>query len=78
MKKTGFMVRASAWSEALQQLLKLGAVFGQVNPELFWPAILVASVWFCGPAAFGQHLACDLRAHGLAAKHFHQELFNMR
>lgn len=37
-----------------------------------------ASVWFCGPAAFGQHLARDLRAHGLAAKHFHQELFNMR
>ena len=37
-----------------------------------------ASVWFCGPAAFGQSLARDLRAHGLEAQHFHQELFNMR
>ncbi|TCP38858.1 ferredoxin reductase family protein [Rhodovulum marinum] len=37
-----------------------------------------ASVWFCGPAAFGQALREDLRANGLRPADFHQELFNMR
>lgn len=37
-----------------------------------------ASFWFCGPAGFGQALRKDLIGHGLAAKDFHQELFNMR
>ena len=37
-----------------------------------------ASVWFCGPAAFGQALRADLTAHGLPAEAFHQELFEMR
>lgn len=37
-----------------------------------------ASVWFCGPAAFGDTLRQDLAAHGLPRKAFHQELFNMR
>ena len=37
-----------------------------------------ASVWFCGPAAFGQALRGDLMANGLVADNFHQELFNMR
>jgi predicted ferric reductase len=37
-----------------------------------------ASVWFCGPAAFGESVRADLVAHGLAPKDFHQELFNMR
>ena len=37
-----------------------------------------ASVWFCGPAAFGQALRKDLVAHGLRPADFHQELFNMR
>ncbi|WP_233487533.1 ferredoxin reductase family protein [Thalassovita gelatinovora] len=37
-----------------------------------------ASVWFCGPAGFGQALRADLAANGLAASDFHQELFNMR
>lgn len=37
-----------------------------------------ASVWFCGPAAFGHSVRTDLIAHGLAPKDFHQELFNMR
>jgi predicted ferric reductase len=37
-----------------------------------------ASVWFCGPAAFGKALRGDLVANGLAPDHFHQELFNMR
>ena len=37
-----------------------------------------ASVWFCGPPAFGRALSRDLVAHGLAERHFHQELFQMR
>lgn len=37
-----------------------------------------ASIWFCGPAAFGQALREDLIANGLNPDDFHQELFNMR
>jgi predicted ferric reductase len=37
-----------------------------------------ASVWFCGPAPFGQSLRQDLVAHGLVPSRFHQELFQMR
>ena len=38
----------------------------------------MASVWFCGPSAFGQALREDLVTHGLHPSDFHQELFNMR
>lgn len=37
-----------------------------------------ASVWFCGPAAFGASLRKDLVAAGLSRGDFHQELFEMR
>lgn len=37
-----------------------------------------ASVWFCGPPAFGRTLGADLRAQGLPADRFHQERFEMR
>jgi len=37
-----------------------------------------ASVWFCGPAGFGQALRGDLVGHGVAPGDFHQELFNIR
>ncbi|GER08475.1 ferric reductase [Iodidimonas muriae] len=37
-----------------------------------------ASVWFCGPAAFGEVLRRDLIAHGLRPADFHQEMFNLR
>lgn len=37
-----------------------------------------ASVWFCGPASFGQSLRSDLMAQGLSSADFHQELFNIR
>lgn len=38
-----------------------------------------ASIWFCGPAGFGEALKADLAAHGYPVeKHFHQELFSMR
>ena len=37
-----------------------------------------ASVWFCGPTAFGQALRRDFISLGLSAKRIHQELFEMR
>ena len=37
-----------------------------------------ASLWFCGPPAFGQALGQDFQAQGMAAERFHQELFQMR
>ncbi|HET8744742.1 MAG TPA: ferric reductase-like transmembrane domain-containing protein [Ramlibacter sp.] len=37
-----------------------------------------ASLWFCGPAAFGQSLRADFLAHGLPPARFHQEMFQMR
>lgn len=38
-----------------------------------------ASVWFCGPAGFGEALKRDLAAHGYPVEqHFHQEFFSMR
>ena len=37
-----------------------------------------ASIWFCGPPAFGQALRADFLAHGLPPARFHQELFQMR
>ncbi len=50
-----------------------GARLREMVPD--WKA---ASVWFCGPAAFGKALRDDLKANGLATGGFHQELFNMR
>lgn len=37
-----------------------------------------ADVWFCGPLGLGNALRDDLMARGLPARHFHQELFDMR
>lgn len=37
-----------------------------------------ASVWFCGPAAFGDAIRRDLATKGMPRGAFHQELFNMR
>ncbi|MEW6152202.1 MAG: ferric reductase-like transmembrane domain-containing protein [Bradyrhizobium sp.] len=38
-----------------------------------------ASVWFCGPTAFGEALRRDFSAHGFPVEQrFHQELFAMR
>ncbi|ARQ01713.1 ferredoxin reductase family protein [Pseudorhodoplanes sinuspersici] len=38
-----------------------------------------ASIWFCGPAGFGEALRHDFDAQGLpVAERFHQELFAMR
>ncbi|MEY2115856.1 MULTISPECIES: ferredoxin reductase family protein [unclassified Rhodanobacter] len=38
-----------------------------------------ASIWFCGPAGFGEALKHDLARHGFPVeRRFHQELFAMR
>jgi predicted ferric reductase len=38
-----------------------------------------ASIWFCGPAGFGDMLSTDFARHGLpVATRFHRELFAMR
>jgi len=37
-----------------------------------------ASIWFCGPANFGESLRKDMVANGTSRGDFHQELFNMR
>ena len=42
------------------------------------PGWHTASVWFCGPAAFGQSLRKAFMAQGMPARQFHQELFQMR
>jgi ferredoxin-NADP reductase len=44
----------------------------------FVPQWSEASIWFCGPAQFGQSLRKDFTANRLAPEHFHQELFEMR
>jgi predicted ferric reductase len=37
-----------------------------------------ASIWFCGPAAFGEAIRSDFAIHGLKPHRFHQELFAWR
>ena len=37
-----------------------------------------ASIWFCGPPAFGEALRDDFIRHGLPPEQFHHELFNFR
>jgi predicted ferric reductase len=54
---------------------------GRLNGERIRAAVpdwQSASLWFCGPPAFGQALREDFLAHGLPAARFHQELFQMR
>jgi predicted ferric reductase len=54
---------------------------GRLTPEQLReqvPEWRSASVWFCGPTAFGNAIRDDLVRHGLAARHYHQELFAMR
>lgn len=53
--------------------LLTGARLREMLPD--WKS---ASIWFCGPAAFGDALRHDLTEHGLKPTDFHQELFNMR
>lgn len=54
---------------------------GRLNAQRIRHAVpdwRAASIWFCGPPALGQSLRDDFVKHGLPAKQFHQELFQMR
>ncbi len=54
---------------------------GRLMPEQIRAAVpgwRDASLWFCGPAAFGDALCHDFVAQGLPARQYHQELFSMR
>ena len=74
-------LRADAAAANVRLHLLVGNHNGRLNGERLrqevadWQA---ASVWFCGPAAFGRALRDDLLAHGLKPQDFHQELFQMR
>jgi len=55
---------------------------GQLSGERIRAAVpgwREASIWFCGPAGFGEALRRDFARHGLkVSRHFHEELFAMR
>ena len=74
-------LRADAAAADVRLHLLVANQNGRLNGERLrqevadWQA---ASVWFCGPAAFGRALRDDLVAHGLKPQNFHQELFQMR
>jgi predicted ferric reductase len=54
---------------------------GRLTPEQMRVAVpewRSASVWFCGPVAFGDSLRKDFLQHGLPDASYHQELFEMR
>lgn len=42
------------------------------------PQWQAADIWFCGPSGLGTALRDGLMSRGLQARHFHQELFDMR
>ena len=74
-------LRADAAAADVRLHLLVANQNGRLNGERLrqevadWQA---ASVWFCGPAAFGRALRDDLVAHGLKPQDIHQELFQMR
>lgn len=72
-------------SEALAAKVKLHVLHspnsGLLTPEQIRndnPGWQSASIWFCGPAKFGEMMKKDFIQLGLKADHFHQELFEMR
>ncbi|MBB5509111.1 ferredoxin reductase family protein [Paraburkholderia atlantica] len=72
---------ADAKAAEVQLHLLVDAKHGRLNGERVRTAIpdwASASVWFCGPPAFGEAVRDDLVAHGLDRADFHQELFQMR
>jgi len=59
----------------------MAAEQGRLTPQRvreLVPEWAQASVWFCGPASFGQALRDDWAAQGRSPDDFHQELFEMR
>jgi predicted ferric reductase len=54
---------------------------GRLTPEKIQAAVpewRSASLWFCGPVAFGNSLRKDFLDNGLASTNYHQELFSLR
>ena len=74
-------MRADAEAAGIRLHILVDARDGRLSGERLRAAVprwRESSVWFCGPASFGQALRKDLTAHGLPADAFHQELFEMR
>lgn len=72
---------ADAEAAGVQLHLLVDGKNGRLNGQRIREAVPQwrnASIWFCGPAGFGQALREDFCAHGLPAERFHQELFDMR
>lgn len=72
---------ADARAAGVKLHLKVDARDGLLNGAQIRAAVpdwRSASVWFCGPAAFGEALRRDFLAQGLAPADFHQELFELR
>lgn len=72
---------ADAHAAGVQLHVLVDAKHGRLNGAHIRKAIpdwAKASVWFCGPPAFGEAVRNDLVAHGLDRADFHQELFQMR
>jgi predicted ferric reductase len=74
-------LRAAADAAGASLHLVVDAADGRMTAERLCatiPAWREADFWFCGPAGFGHSLRRDLLARGLAARDFHQELFDLR
>lgn len=74
-------LQADADAAGVRLHLWLGSRDGRLSGDsirALVPDWASASVWFCGPAAFGQALRTDFLKHGLKDRDFHRELFQMR
>ncbi|MFT6914756.1 MAG: putative ferric reductase [Motiliproteus sp.] len=74
-------LRADARTANVQLHLRVTPQDGRLTPEHIRAAVpewSEASLWFCGPSAFGDALRRDFLNRGLAVANYHQELFEMR
>lgn len=75
-------LRADALAAGVRLHFLIDARDGRLNGERIRAAVPQwrdASIWFCGPIAFGAALRRDFAQHGFpVSKRFHQELFSMR
>ena len=74
-------LRADAEAAGVRLHVRISARDGRLDARQIMDAVpdwKAASVWFCGPADFGDSLRKDLVAAGLPPANFHQELFEMR
>ncbi|WP_372741067.1 ferric reductase-like transmembrane domain-containing protein [Neptunomonas sp.] len=74
-------LKADAKAAGVNLHILVSAKDGRLNGQRIRESVpewQYASVWFCGPSAFGQSLRQDLIANGMAEERFHQELFEMR